>query len=64
VTHAEAYAYVEPATFRPVEIVYGRDTYRLLAYEYLPATPATLALTNVQAQHPHAAIVKAAGAPR
>lgn len=59
VFHSEAYAYVEPETFHPVEIVYGRDTYRFLAYEYLPATPANLALTNIQAQHPHATIFKA-----
>jgi hypothetical protein len=55
--HAEAYAYVEPETFHPVEIVYGLDTYRFLAYEYLPATPANLALTDIQAQHPHATVV-------
>jgi hypothetical protein len=59
--HPEAYAYVEPETFHPVEIVYGRDTYTFLAYEYLPATPANLALTNIHAQHPHATIVEAGG---
>lgn len=59
VSHSEAYAYVEPETFHPVEIVYGLDTYRFLAYEYLPETPANLALTNIQAQHRHAIIVKA-----
>jgi hypothetical protein len=58
VIHAEAYAYVEPKTFHPLEIVYGLDTYRFLAYAYLPATPANLALTNIQAQHPNATIVK------
>lgn len=58
VIHAEAYAYVEPETFYPVEIVFGRDSYRFLAYEYLPGTSANLALTNIQAQHPSATIVK------
>ena len=60
VFHREAYAYVEPETFRPVEIVYGRDTYRFLAYEYLPASAANRALTDIRAQHPIAAIVSAA----
>jgi hypothetical protein len=59
VSHSEAYAYVEPETFHPVEIVYGLDTYRFLAYRYLPATPTNLALTNIQAQHPHATILNA-----
>jgi hypothetical protein len=59
VFHSKAYAYVEPETFHPVEIVYGRDTYRFLAYEYLPATSANLALTSIQSQHPRANIVKA-----
>jgi hypothetical protein len=60
VFHRQAYAYVEPATFRPIEIVYGRDTYRFLAYEYLPASAANRALTDIRAQHPTAAIVSAA----
>jgi hypothetical protein len=60
VFHREAYAYVEPGTFRPVEIVYGRDTYRFLAYEYRPASTANRALTDIRAQHPTAAIVSAA----
>jgi hypothetical protein len=60
VFHREAYAYVEPETFRPIEIAYGRDTYRFLAYEYLPASPANRALTDIRAQHPKAAIVSAA----
>jgi hypothetical protein len=51
VIHAEAYAYVEPETLRPVEIVFGRDSWRFLAYEDLPATAANLALTNIEAQH-------------
>jgi len=59
VVHREAYAYVEPETFHPVEIVFGRDAYRFLAYGYLPATTANLALTDIQAQHPHATIVNA-----
>jgi hypothetical protein len=57
--HVEAYAYVEPETFRPIEITFGRDSYRFLAYEYLPASAANLALTSVRAQHPNADIVKA-----
>jgi hypothetical protein len=60
VFHREAYAYVEPETFRPIEIVYGRDAYRFLAYEYLPASPANRALTDIRAQHPTAAIISAA----
>ncbi len=64
VFHREAYAYVEPETFRPIEIVYGRDMYRFLAYEYLPASAANRALTDVRAQHPTAAIVSAATKPR
>jgi hypothetical protein len=56
VTHTEAYAEVEPKTFHPVEIVFGRDIYRFLAYEYLPATAANLALANIRAQHPNATV--------
>lgn len=63
VIDAEAYAYVEPETFHPVEIVFGRDTYRFLAYEYLPDTAANLALTNIRAQHPNATVVKANAQP-
>ena len=55
-TKARAYAYVEPETFRPIEIVFGRDTYRFLAYEYLPASAANRALTDIRAQHPSAVI--------
>ena len=54
---SKAYAYVEPETFHPVEIVYGRNTYRFLAYEYLLATSTNLALTNIHAQHTHASIL-------
>jgi|GEM_PF-6025466 hypothetical protein len=64
VFHSESYAYVEPETFRPIEIVFGRDTYRFLAYEYLPASAANLALTSIRAQHPTAAIVKAGAKTR
>ncbi len=56
VTHSEAYAEVEPETFHPVEIVFGRDTYRFLAYAYLPATAANLALADIRAQHPDATV--------
>jgi hypothetical protein len=55
-TKAHAYAYVEPETFRPIEIAYGRDTYRFLAYEYLPASATNRALTDIRAQHPTAVI--------
>lgn len=57
--HAEApYAYVEPESFHPVEIVFGRDTYRFLAYEYLPASAANRALASVSAQHPSAQVTR------
>jgi hypothetical protein len=59
VFHPEAFAYVEPETFRPIEIVFGRDSYRFLAYEHLPTSAANRALTDIRAQHPNAAIVKA-----
>jgi hypothetical protein len=51
--HAEAFAYVQPETFHPVEIVYGGQTDRFLAYEYLPASTANLALTDAH-RHPRA----------
>jgi hypothetical protein len=57
VFHAEAHAYVEPKTFHPVEIVFGRQSFRFLAYEYLPASTSNLALTDIHAQHPHARIL-------
>ncbi len=57
VFHSEAYAYVDPGSFHPVEIVYGLHTYRFLAYEYLPATAANLALTDIRAQHPRTRIL-------
>ncbi len=54
---AQPYAYVEPKTFHPVEMVWGGEDYRFLAYEYLPPNAANLALASVQAQHPHALVV-------
>jgi hypothetical protein len=56
VGHAEAFAYVEPTTFHPVEIVYGGQTDRFLVYTYLPANAANLALTDIRVQHPRARI--------
>jgi hypothetical protein len=54
--------YVDPQTFYPIEIdghavlgdVVVPSVSHFLAYEYLPATAANLALTNIQAQHPNA----------
>jgi hypothetical protein len=60
----EAYAYVEPETFHPVEIVYGGQADRFLAYRYLPASTANLALTDIHAQHPRASILNTLRAPR
>jgi hypothetical protein len=57
VFHSEAFALVEPASFHPVEIVYGLETYRFLAYEYLAASAANLALTDIRAVHPRAKIL-------
>jgi hypothetical protein len=62
--------YVDPQTFHPIEtdgpVVFqaapGRPAVALhivshvLAYDYLPATTANLALTNIHAQHPNATI--------
>jgi hypothetical protein len=64
VFHAEAHAYVEPKTLHPVEIVFGRQRFRFLAYEYLPATTSNLALTDIHAQHPHARILNTLRASR
>ncbi len=64
VIHADAFAYVEPKTFHPVEIVFGGQTYRFLAYKYLPAITANLALTDIHAQHPRARILNTIRAPR
>lgn len=62
-----AYAYVDSATFRPIEIrghggffppggdpIWFRAVVRYLTYEYLPRTPANLALADLRAQHPDA----------
>ena len=45
------------ATIHPIEIrdVHG-GVVSILAYDYLPATTANLALTNIRAQHPNATI--------
>ncbi|MGH2865573.1 MAG: hypothetical protein ACRDJX_10055 [Solirubrobacteraceae bacterium] len=48
------YALVEPANLHPVELVWGANAYRFLAYRYLPATAANLALTSIQEQRPTA----------
>jgi hypothetical protein len=62
--------YVDPQTFYPIEtdgpVVFqaARDrpavvlqsVSRVLAYDYMPATTANLALTNIHAQHPNATI--------
>jgi hypothetical protein len=53
------YAYVDPETFYPVEIHNPefrgvRSVVRFLTFEYLPRTPANLALTDIRAQHPNA----------
>jgi hypothetical protein len=54
------YAYVDPKTFRPVELQPPprekgvRDVIRFLTYEQLPRTRVNLALTDIRAQHPAA----------
>lgn len=58
------YFLVAPATFHPVALVSGGETYRWLTYEYLPATAANLALTNIQKQHPKAKVVGASTSKR
>jgi hypothetical protein len=55
------YVYVDPATFYPVEIhnpeFRGESSVtRFLTFEYLPRTPANLALTDIRAQHPGATV--------
>lgn len=57
VIHANAFAYVEAKTFHPVEIVFGGEIHRFLAYAHLPATTANLELTSIRAQHPRAKIL-------
>ena len=64
-----SYAYVDPETFYPVQLdsphgyiapADGSPAVRLhlvmrtLLFEYLPRTPATLALVDIEAQHPDA----------
>ena len=63
-----SYAYVDPETFAPVRVetphayvvpLVGRAlrfrvVVRYLKFEYLPRTPANLALTDIRAQHPDA----------
>ncbi|HEY1690448.1 MAG TPA: hypothetical protein VGF95_16465 [Solirubrobacteraceae bacterium] len=61
--YSHSYAYVEPETFHPVEIVLNGSYYRVLAYEYLPATTANLELANIEAQHPNATIAPEGRAP-
>jgi hypothetical protein len=61
---ADTSVYVDPQTFYPIEtdghVVLGtavaQSVSHFLAYAYLPATTANLALTNIQAQHPNATI--------
>jgi hypothetical protein len=56
--------YVDPQTFYPIETdghaIFGavvlQSVSHVLAYDYLPATTANLALTNIHAQHPNATI--------
>jgi hypothetical protein len=55
------YAYVDPDTFVPVEIHPPEylgvcSVVRFLTFEYLPRTPANLALTDIRAQHPDATV--------
>jgi hypothetical protein len=63
-----SYAYVDPDTFAPVQVEspHGYITtaggpvvrlhmvWRTLTFEYLPRTPANLALADIRAQHPNA----------
>jgi len=63
-----SYAYVDPDTFDPVQVesphgyivppggpvVRLHMVMRTLTFEYLPHTPANLALTDIRAQHPNA----------
>jgi hypothetical protein len=56
-------AYVDPDTFYPVEIDQPAfrgvsSVVRFLTFEYLPRTPANLALTNIRAQHPDAVVAE------
>jgi hypothetical protein len=51
------YALVNSKTFKPVVIAFPGVYFRFLAYEYLPANPANLALANIQTQHPNAKVI-------
>jgi len=55
------YLYVDPETFYPVEIHNPEfrgvsSVTRFLTFEYLPRTPANLALTDIRASHPDATV--------
>jgi hypothetical protein len=61
VCHPPLYLYVDPETFYPVEIHSPEfrgvsHVTRFLTFEYLPRTPANLALTDIRAQHPEATV--------
>jgi hypothetical protein len=50
-----AHHFVDPESFVPVEVVVrGVFAARYLTFEYLPRTAATIALTDIRAQHPDA----------
>jgi hypothetical protein len=59
--YSHTYAYVEPETLYPIEIDLNGMYYRFLSYEYLPATPANLALADIQTEHPAASIAREEG---
>jgi hypothetical protein len=75
---ASSYAYVDPESFHPVQevwpsgyVIVNRDgVFRFdvevsyLTYEYLPRTPANVALTDIRAQHPGARGPETKGAVR
>ena len=56
------YLYVDPSTYYPIELQSDLSSpsgrlvlvVKFLAFRYLPATPANLKLTNIQAEHPSA----------
>jgi hypothetical protein len=65
-SHHPAYAYVDPETFHPVQLVsmhnhviHGDFSFdfvlRTLTFEYLSRTDSNLALTDIRKQHPNAA---------
>jgi len=57
VVRVAAFAFVEPGSLHPVEIDYGGAVERFLAYEYLPASAANLALADIRARHPRAQVL-------